>query len=118
MAEDDIFRREGDDIVVSLDLPFPTLVLGGEVPVPTLEGADEVSVAAGTAVGSELRLKGRGMGRLGRSGRGDLIVRVNVEVPDSPSKEEKELLRQYAELTGAPVRKGKGVLGKAKKIFS
>ena len=58
------------------------------------------------------------MGRLGRRGRGDLVVRVGVHVPESPSKEEKELLRQYAELTGAPVGKGKGVLGKAKKIFS
>jgi molecular chaperone DnaJ len=118
VAEDDVFSREGDDIVVSLDLPFPTLVLGAEVSVPTLEGADEVSVAPATPVGSELRLKGKGMGRLGRSGRGDLVVRVNVHVPESPSKEEKELLRKYAELTGAPVGKGKGVFRKAKKIFS
>ncbi len=118
VAEDDIFSRDGDDIVVTLDLPFPTLVLGGEVSVPTLEGSDEISIAAGTPVGSELRLKGKGMGRLGRSGRGDLLVRVNVHVPDSPKKEEKELLRQYAELTGAPVGKGKGVFRKAKKIFS
>ena len=118
VAEDDIFSRDGDDVVVSLDLPFPTLVLGGEVSVPTLEGSDEVGVAAGTPVGSELRLKGKGMGRLGRNGRGDLVVRVSVNVPESPSKDEKELLRRYAELTGAPVGKGKGVFRKAKKIFS
>jgi molecular chaperone DnaJ len=118
VAEDDIFSRDGDDIVVSLDVPFPTLVLGGEVSVPTLEGADELSIAAATPVGTELRLKGKGMGRLGRNGRGDLVVRVNVHVPESPKKEEKELLRQYAELTGAPVGKGKGVFRKAKKIFS
>lgn len=118
VAEDDIFSREGDDIVVSLDLPFPTLVLGGEVSVPTLEGAGEVSVAPATPVGSELRLRGKGMGRLGRNGRGDLVVRVNVQVPESPSRDEKELLRKYAELTGAPVGKGKGVFRKAKKIFS
>lgn len=117
-AEDEIFSREGDDVVARVDLPFPTLVLGGEIPVPTLDGEEKVSVAPGTAAGSELRLKGRGMGRLGRSGRGDLIVRVNVRVPESPSKEEKELLRKYAELTGAPVGGGKGVLRKAKKIFS
>ena len=58
------------------------------------------------------------MGRLGRSGRGDLIARVGVHVPRSPSKDEKETLRRYAELTGAPVGKSKGVFGKAKKIFS
>ena len=118
VAADERFSREGDDIVARLDLPYPTLVLGGEVSVPTLDGEEKVVVAAGTAVGSELRLKGRGMGRLGRGGRGDLVARVSVRVPEAPSKEEKELLRAYAELTGAPVGGGKGVFRKAKKIFS
>jgi molecular chaperone DnaJ len=120
VADDEVFQREDDDIVVALDLPFPTLVLGGDVTVPTLEGEQTLTVPPGTAVGAELRLRGQGMGRLGRHGRGDLIARVSVKVPRSPSKEEKEALRQYAELTGAPVGKGKGkgVLGKAKKIFS
>ncbi|MEP6994798.1 MAG: DnaJ C-terminal domain-containing protein, partial [Acidobacteriota bacterium] len=118
VAPDDIFAREGDDIVVRLELPFPTLVLGGEVDVPTLKGSEKITVAPGTAVGELLRLKGEGMGRLSRGGRGDLIARVDVHVPDAPSREERELLQQYAQLTGAPVGKGKGVLGKAKKIFS
>ena len=118
IAEDSVFQRENDDIVVLLELPFPTLVLGGEAPVPTLDGEEILTVPPGTAVGAQLRLKGRGMGRLSRGGRGDLIARISVKVPRSPSKEEKEALRRYAELTGAPVWKGKGVLGKAKKIFS
>jgi molecular chaperone DnaJ len=120
VARDDTFAREGDDIVVELELPFPTLVLGGEVEVPTLEGPERMTVPPATVVGEQLRLKGRGMGRLSRGGRGDLVARVDVHVPDSPSREEKELLRKYAELTGAPVGKGKGkgMLGKAKKIFS
>ncbi len=118
VAADEVFAREGDDVVVSLELAFPTLVLGGEVPVPTLDGSETVTVPAGTIVGAELRLKGRGMGRLGRAGRGDLVARVDVHVPQSPSKVEKEELRKYAELIGAPVGKGKGVFGKAKKIFS
>lgn len=120
VADDEIFQREDDDIVVALDLPFPTLVLGGEVSIPTLDGEETMTVPPGTGVGAELRLKGQGMGRLGRNGRGDLIARVSVSVPRSPSNEEKEALRKYAELTGAPVGKGKnkGVLGKAKKMFS
>ena len=118
VAADDVFEREGDDIVVTLELPFPTLVLGGDVTVPTLDGTETLTVAPGTPGGAELRLKGRGMGRLGRGGRGDLVARVQVHVPRSPSKEEKETLRKYAEVTGAPVGKGKGVFGKAKKIFS
>ena len=63
------------------------------------------------------RLRGKGFGRLARRGRGDLIVRTAVVVPSSPSEREKELLREYAELVGAPVA-GVGVLKKAKKIFS
>lgn len=115
---DEIFEREGEDLVLQLDLPFPTLVLGGEVTVPTLEEPEKVTIPPGTRAGSELRLRGKGMGRLGHRGRGDLVVRVGVLVPESPSAREKELLKQYAELVGAPVGTGKGVFGKAKKIFS
>ncbi len=118
VAPHDVFDREGDDLVLRLDLPFPTLVLGGEVSVPTLEGGPEkVAIPPGIPAGRELRLKGRGVGRLGRGGRGDLVIRVGVAIPEKPSAKEKELLRQYAEMIGAPVG-GKGVLDKAKKIFS
>ena len=110
------FERLGDDLVVRMDLPFPTLVLGGEVTVPTIDGeAEKVTIPAGTAVGSELRRKGLGVGRLGRSGRGDLVLSVGVAVPRRPSAKEKDLLRQYAEMTDAPIEKS--VLDKAKKIF-
>jgi molecular chaperone DnaJ len=110
------FEREGDDLVVRMDLPFPTLVLGGEVSVPTIDGQTEkFTIPAGTAVGSELKRRGLGVGRLGRSGRGDLVLRVNVAVPRKPSAKEKDLLRKYAEMTGAPIEKS--VLDKAKKIF-
>jgi molecular chaperone DnaJ len=118
VEEHEEFEREGDDIVVSLEVPFPTLVLGGEVTVPTLDGEPEnVTLSAGTRIGSEIRLRGKGFGRLGHRGRGDLVVRASLLVPESPSSEEKDLLRRYAEMTGAPVSP-KGVLGKAKKIFS
>jgi len=118
VAPDEVFEREGDDLVLRLTVPFPTLVLGGEVSVPTLEGeTEQVAIRPGTQAGSEVRLKGRGMGRLGKSGRGDLVVRAGVLVPEKPSAKEKALLQEYAEMTGAPVG-AKGVLGKAKKIFS
>jgi molecular chaperone DnaJ len=111
------FEREGDDLIVRLQAPFPTLTLGGELSVPTLEGdAVTITVAPGTQVGSEIKVRGRGIGRLGRSGRGDLVVRVGVLIPEKPSAQEKELLRAYAEAIGAPVA-SKSVLDKAKKIF-
>lgn len=116
VAEDEVFHREGDDVILNLDLPYPTLVLGGEVEVPTLEDPEKIAITPGTPAGSEIRLRSKGFGRLGRRGRGDLVVRTGVSIPKSPSAREKELLRQYAELIEAPVG-GKGVLGKAKKIF-
>jgi molecular chaperone DnaJ len=116
VADDDVFAREGDDVVLRLDVPFPTLVLGGEVGIATLEEPEKIAIARGTKAGAEIRLRGRGFGRLGRRGRGDLVVRVSVIVPDAPSQEEKDLLRQYAEATGAPVE-APGVFSKAKKIF-
>jgi len=117
VAEDEMFEREGEDIVVRLDLPFPTLVLGGEVTVPTLDGEEKITISRGTKAGAEVRLHGRGFGRLARRGRGDFVVRIGVIVPESPSQAETELLRRYAELVGAPVA-ARGVLSKAKKIFS
>ncbi|HYR47073.1 MAG TPA: molecular chaperone DnaJ [Thermoanaerobaculia bacterium] len=117
VAEHEVFEREGDDVIIGLDLPFPTLVLGGDVTVPTLEGEEKVAIPPGTRAGSEVRLRGRGFGRLGRRGRGDFVVRAGLLVPSSPSAEEKDLLRRYAELIDAPVA-AKGVLKKAKKIFS
>jgi molecular chaperone DnaJ len=117
VTEDEIFERDGDDVVLALDLPFPTLVLGGEVTVPTLDGEEKIAVPRGTKAGAEMRLHGRGFGRLGRRSRGDFVVRFGVIVPESPSEKEKDLLRQYAEMTGAPVA-ARGVFSKAKKIFS
>jgi molecular chaperone DnaJ len=117
VAEDEIFQREGDDAILYLDLPFPTLVLGGEVEIPTLEAPEKIQIAAGTPAGSEIRLRGRGLGRLDRRGRGDLVLRAGVVVPKNPTAPEKELLRQYAALINAPISE-KGVLRKAKKIFS
>ncbi len=116
VAADEVFEREGEDVVLRLDLPFPTLVLGGEVAVPTLEGSPEsVSIAAGTQVGSEIRLRGKGFGRIGHRGRGDLVVRVGIRIPESPSAREKELLREYAKLVSAPIKGS--VRERARKIF-
>jgi molecular chaperone DnaJ len=113
---DEVFEREGDDVLLKLNLPYPTLVLGGQLTVPTLDASEKITISPGTPVGSEIRLRGRGFGRIGQRGRGDLVVRLGVSVPESPSVREKELLRQYAELVGAPVGKP-GISEKAKKIF-
>jgi molecular chaperone DnaJ len=116
VAEHDIFHREGEDVIVEMELPFPVFVLGGEVEVPTLEGEERISIAPGTAASSEIRLRRKGIARLGSHGRGDQIVRLTVAVPKSPPKEERDLLESYARLINAPVSKKK-TFARVKKIF-
>jgi molecular chaperone DnaJ len=117
VAEHDVFRREGDDVVLEMELPYPVFALGAEVEVPTLDGQEKVTIAPGTRSDAELRLRRRGITRLGSSSRGDQIVRLSVAVPKHPGKEERELLESYAKLIGAPVAAKKKSFARVKKIF-
>lgn len=74
------FERDGDDVRADLAVPLATAVLGGKVRTPTLEGDVMLAIAPGTSSGKLMRLKGKGWTRRDGS-RGDLLVRVMVEVP-------------------------------------
>src|SRR5207249_11711537 len=76
------FARRGQDLLSVVDVQLTQAVLGTEVEVPTLDGMERVKVAAGTQPGTVIRMKGEGVPNLGRRGRGDLFLPVNVEVPD------------------------------------
>ncbi|MEW5911264.1 MAG: DnaJ C-terminal domain-containing protein [Thermodesulfobacteriota bacterium] len=92
------FTRHEADLEVSVPIRFSQAVLGASLEVPTLEGKSlTVTVPKGTQSGARLRLKGQGLPRFQASGRGDLYVRVSVEVPERLSKEQKKLLEQLAE---------------------
>lgn len=93
------FRREGDSLEVELPITFSQAALGGTVHVPTLEGKElAMKVPKGSQPGSKLRLRGQGLPRMGaEGGRGDLLVRLTVEVPKRLSKDQKELLEKLAE---------------------
>ncbi len=82
VKEDRIFRRQGDDIILDVMVTFPEAVLGTEVEVPTLSGNKvKVRIPPGTSHGETVRVPGEGMPRLRGRGRGDLLVKVNVDVP-------------------------------------
>ncbi len=103
------FRREGDDLVEELWVPMTQAALGARLDYVTLDGEEELIIPAGTTTGEEFRLRGRGVPRLNRRGRGDLIVRVVVDTPTNPTAEEEELLRQLALLRNeevAPAEEG------------
>ncbi|MGH2693674.1 MAG: DnaJ C-terminal domain-containing protein [Actinomycetota bacterium] len=92
-----VFRRDKrGDLHVSVPVTFTEAALGAKVEVPTLDGSVVVKVPAGTPNGKVLRVKGRGAPRA-RGGNGDLLVHVEVVVPQKLSKEEREILERFAE---------------------
>jgi DnaJ-class molecular chaperone len=96
-----LFQREGDDLRAKVEVPFTTLVLGGEAEVRTLTGRVMLKVPSGTPDGRAFRLAGQGMPRSGRAGRGDLHVEVHAAVPTNPSPRERALLEELAGLAAA-----------------
>ena len=104
VAPDPRFERHGDDLLHIRKIAFTQAALGTHLDVDTLEGnVEELIVTPGTQPGHIVRLKGRGVPALRGRGRGDLLVRIDVEVPTHLSAEEDELVRSFAELRGEEV---------------
>jgi len=119
VAPDARFERQGDDLLHVRKIAFSQATLGTHLDVETLEGIEELIVAPGTQPGHVFRLKGRGVPALRGRGRGDLLVRVDVEVPTRLSPEEDELMRSLAEMRGEEVAnvQDKGVFSKLRSAF-
>jgi molecular chaperone DnaJ len=92
-----LFERDGDDIICNLPLTFTQAALGAHVEIPTLKGLKTIKIQKGTQPGETIRLKGEGLPNIGGYGRGDLVLRLFVEVPRKLSKEQEKLLSQYAQ---------------------
>lgn len=91
------FLREGADIFSEIKVTIPQLVLGDVFEVNTVQGKVKVKVPSGTQPGSLVKLKGKGAPRIG-GGHGDHFVRVNLEIPQNPSKQERELYEELYNL--------------------
>lgn len=87
-----LFRREGSDLLCAIPVSYPTLVLGGAITVPTLNGDETLHVPKGTQGDARLRLRGKGLPHVAGRGRGDLYIDVKVAVPTSVSQEQKALI--------------------------
>lgn len=94
-----LFGRDGDNLTVTVPVTFPEATLGAEIKVPTLNGPSvTVRVPSGTPSGRVLRVRGRGVQR--RNGtRGDLLVKVEVEVPRNLDKSARKALDQFRAAT-------------------
>jgi curved DNA-binding protein len=104
-AQDPDWRARGADLMGELDLAPWEAVLGATVPVRTLAGSVSLKVPAGTQQGHQLRIRGKGL-PTGAAKRGDLYVRVSIQVPPHLSREEERLWRQLARESTFDLRKG------------
>jgi molecular chaperone DnaJ len=114
---DERFEREGDDLALDLPLSFTQAALGTTVRVPTPLGEERLAVPAGIQSGTVLRLKGKGLPRLGQNGNGDLNVRVHVWIPESLSQEQRRLLEEYAKVEGEPPKQHSGFWSRLKEAL-
>jgi molecular chaperone DnaJ len=97
VREHPLFHREGAHLLLEVPITYAQAALGATLEVPTLDGRDDLTIPAGTQPGDMFRLRRRGMPDVHGRGVGDLVVRVNIEVPKKVGKRQEELLRQLAE---------------------
>ncbi len=100
VEEDPELMRDGDDLIHRMRVNFVEAALGTEAEVPILEGTTAVRVDPGTQPGTTLTLRGEGMPRLRRRGRGDIKVVVDVMVPTRLNAEQRELLQRFEATSG------------------
>lgn len=100
VKEDKKYIRDGVDIIVSQPISFVQAALGAELMVETLDGQRQIVVPAGAQHGQRITIAGEGIPHLRGVGRGDLFVELKVSIPKKLTREQKELLEKYAEISG------------------
>jgi molecular chaperone DnaJ len=94
----DFFERRDNDLYCTVDVPFTTVALGGEIRVPTLDGEVELKIPAGTQSEKLMRLRGKGLPDLNLGSRGNLYAKIHVHTPEHVGGREAELLRELQKL--------------------
>ncbi len=114
-----IFERDGYDVYCTIPITFAEAALGAKIVVPTLDGKVEFSIHEGTQPGEKFKLKGKGIRKLNGSGRGDQYVIINLEVPRNLSKQSKEALKKFDELSdNNNYQERSGFFDRLKKYFN
>jgi molecular chaperone DnaJ len=101
--EHTLFAREGEDLILELPISTARAALGGKVEVPTLGGRAKVTIPPGIQSGQVLRLRGKGLKSLQRSGTGDQLIKVTVAIPTKLSDRAKKLFTELEELPESKV---------------
>lgn len=118
VAEHPRLERHGADIVGLVEISYAEAVLGATHTIETVHGERSLEIPPGTVHGTEIRLRGDGVARIGSRGKGDHVAVIRLRVPRAKdvSAEERELLERLRELEGGR-RSDKGVLGKVRELF-
>jgi molecular chaperone DnaJ len=125
VQEHEFFQRDGNDLYCEIPVNFPTVALGGEMTIPTLDGTETLKVPEGTESGTTFRVRGKGMPDVSGRGRGDLLVTIKVVTPSKLTRDQKKLLQQLAaslpaekfEPTPRADQDDKGLFDRVKDIF-
>ncbi|HZK74600.1 MAG TPA: molecular chaperone DnaJ [Clostridia bacterium] len=113
-----LLERRDQDVIYELRVNMVQAALGDRIEIPTLEGAVEIAIPAGTQNGQSFRMGGRGMPDVRGGRRGDQYVVVQVVVPKDLSAEQKALLRRVGGLTGKPEKVSRGFFEKLRDAIS
>ena len=89
--------RDGNDLIHNLNLTVTTCILGGEVEVPSIDGRAKIKIPAGTHAGKVFRLRGKGLPDVNGYGRGDILIVVDITIPDTLNSKERELVEALSE---------------------
>ena len=92
----ELFMREGDDLIHVLIISYPQAALGGDISIPTLEGPTVLRIRPGTQPGETIRLRGKGMPHFRGYGKGDLLIRIGISVPEKLTSQQRALLEQLS----------------------
>jgi molecular chaperone DnaJ len=118
VKEHELFERQGEDLFCEIPIKFTLATLGGPIEVPTLSGKASLKIPSGTQSATTFRLRGKGMPSLRGGAQGDQLVRVQVEVPQSLTSEQRRILEEFARVSGdAAEPTSKSFFEKAKKFF-
>jgi molecular chaperone DnaJ len=118
IKEHELFERQGDDLFCEIPIKFTLATLGGTIEVPTLFGKGSLKIPAATQSGTTFRLRDKGMPSLRGGHQGDQLVRVQVEVPQSLTAEQRKILEDFARVSGdANEPTSRSFFEKAKKFF-
>lgn len=117
-----VFQRDHDDLHCEMPVSFTVAALGGEIEIPTLDGVAKLKVPAETQTGKVFRLRGKGIKGVRSISQGDLLCHVVVETPVSLTDRQKELLREFEQISqddaGKHNPKAQGWLDKVREFFA